>query len=480
MSWKRNVYDPGKTVLAIWTDKIYYPAVIEEDLQSFLRVRYLDGFVKKIIKQQTVPMSVLYEDTPVHVMTEEDDELKPGKLKAFDESQRVCTVEWTEESSLATVNFECLRMFPEHVRVIQNKYTSVLESPKLHQLTLDNILQRKRTPARRHDGHSDGSLSQCSSSSRGNHSSSGLSSSSISSSASKRPRKADKSLSLPENRSESAGGVASARKKKVLEEKVDNTGNRGAKCRQRIFDADTSKGQKKIKSKPPSTKGSKPGAGGTLGPRKSSGKSFLSDSPQPSCSKSTPGERENKFRPTSHVDIDVTEYCPSSDSEHELHSINMEGFDMDFVQPESDCETFAEIVSNRAVDRLCGPIPASGLDLFSGYVFVVSHSNQGLDYGSDGNLSDQQYEALTSKFPFRRRRLEHQLTKGGGTVFPSLNLVPHEKLENTLLITDRPGTTCNFILALAMRVPVLHYYYVIQCCVTKTHIKKHRLPSYVA
>ncbi|XP_017304217.1 rho GTPase-activating protein gacO-like, partial [Diaphorina citri] len=76
-----NVYDPGKTVLAIWTDKIYYPAVIEEDLQSFLRVRYLDGFVKKIIKQQTVPMSVLYEDTPVHVMTEEDDELKPGKLK---------------------------------------------------------------------------------------------------------------------------------------------------------------------------------------------------------------------------------------------------------------------------------------------------------------------------------------------------------------------------------------------------------------
>ncbi|KAI5696684.1 hypothetical protein M8J75_016440 [Diaphorina citri] len=236
-------------------------------------------------------------------------------------------------------------------------------------------------------------------------------------------------------------------------------------------------GQKKIKSKPPSTKGSKPGAGGTLGPRKSSGKSFLSDSPQPSCSKSTPGERENKFRPTSHVDIDVTEYCPSSDSEHELHSINMEGFDMDFVQPESDCETFAEIVSNRAVDRLCGPIPASGLDLFSGYVFVVSHSNQGLDYGSDGNLSDQQYEALTSKFPFRRRRLEHQLTKGGGTVFPSLNLVPHEKLENTLLITDRPGTTCNFILALAMRVPVLHYYYVIQCCVTKTHIKKHRLPE---
>ncbi|KAI5722329.1 hypothetical protein M8J76_006919 [Diaphorina citri] len=310
-----------------------------------------------------------------------------------------------------------------------------------------------------------GSLSQCSSSSRGNHSSSGLSSSSISSSASKRPRKADKSLPLPENRSESAGGVASARKKKVLEEKVDNTGNRGAKC------------QKKIKSKPPSTKGSKPGAGGTLGPRKSSGKSFLSDSPQPSCSKSTPGERENKFRPTSHVDIDVTEYCPSSDSEHELHSINMEGFDMDFVQPESDCETFAEIVSNRAVDRLCGPIPASGLDLFSGYVFVVSHSNQGLDYGSDGNLSDQQYEALTSKFPFRRRRLEHQLTKGGGTVFPSLNLVPHEKLENTLLITDRPGTTCNFILALAMRVPVLHYYYVIQCCVTKTHIKKHRLPE---
>ncbi|KAI5722045.1 hypothetical protein M8J76_002826 [Diaphorina citri] len=129
-----NVYDPGKTVLAIWTDKIYYPAVIEEDLQSFLRVRYLDGFVKKIIKQQTVPMSVLYEDTPVH---------------------RVCTVEWTEESSLATVNFECLRMFPEHVRVIQNKYTSVLESPKLHQLTLDNILQRKRTPARRHDGHSE-------------------------------------------------------------------------------------------------------------------------------------------------------------------------------------------------------------------------------------------------------------------------------------------------------------------------------------
>ncbi|KAI5695951.1 hypothetical protein M8J75_005945 [Diaphorina citri] len=123
-----------KTVLAIWTDKIYYPAVIEEDLQSFLRVRYLDGFVKKIIKQQTVPMSVLYEDTPVH---------------------RVCTVEWTEESSLATVNFECLRMFPEHVRVIQNKYTSVLESPKLHQLTLDNILQRKRTPARRHDGHSE-------------------------------------------------------------------------------------------------------------------------------------------------------------------------------------------------------------------------------------------------------------------------------------------------------------------------------------
>ncbi|XP_026677084.1 uncharacterized protein LOC103506158 [Diaphorina citri] len=112
---------------------------------------------------------------------------------------------------------------------------------------------------------------------------------------------------------------------------------------------------------------------------------------------------------------------------------------------------------------------------------IELHTRGVVSRGEQSTKPDGDVEATkpdqTDEFPFRRRRLEHQLTKGGGTVFPSLNLVPHEKLENTLLITDRPGTTCNFILALAMRVPVLHYYYVIQCCVTKTHIKKHRLPE---
>ncbi|KAL1453948.1 hypothetical protein WDU94_010249, partial [Cyamophila willieti] len=505
-----NVYGPGKLILAIWTDKVYYPAVIEEDLASFLRVKYLDGFVKKIIKQQTIPMSVLVEDTPVHVISEQDYELRPAKLKAFDEVQRLCTVEWTDgtgadSTEITSASFEHIRMFPEHVRVIQNKYTHLLETPKLHQLTLDNVLQRKRTPARRRDGaDSDGfSCASSSQSSSKSHASSGsgvLSSSSHNApSSSKRTKKSsvnDQPIATLSSHSQMPATArptaplasASKSRKKVLEEKVDNSGNQGgakgrrAACSKRIFSEDT---KAATKSKTPCKSSGSSGSPPTKRCRKSrGGGGYDAALLQPSCSKHN-ADTENTFRPTSHADINVTEYCPSSDSEYELHSIDMAGYDMEFVQSEShqgyDTDSKLETAngSNRAWAKLCGPIPGPGQDFFSGYVFVVSHAGDAPApvCESDGNISDQQYAELGTKFPFRRRRLENQLVKGGGTVYPSINLVPHEKLDNCLLITDRPSTTCNFILALAMRVPVLHYYYVIQCCITKTHIRKHRLPE---
>uniref|UniRef100_A0A8D8PY16 Tumor suppressor p53-binding protein 1 n=2 Tax=Cacopsylla melanoneura TaxID=428564 RepID=A0A8D8PY16_9HEMI len=297
----------------------------------------------------------------------------------------------------------------------------------------------------------------------------------------------------PKARPSASVGSANKSRKKVLEEKVDNRGNQGgtrarAACSKRIFTEDT-KGPKSraaavANSRTPckSSSGMSSGSPPVKRRRKSKGAASGvcdADLSQPSCSKYNPTDTENTFRPTWHADINVTEYCPSSDSEYDLHSIDMGGYDIEFVESETEQKQDTSSDLDKGSNRTCGPIPGPGHDLFSGYVFVVSHASEGpvTMLESDGNLSDQQFAELSTKFPFRRRRLERQLTKGGGTVYPSLNLVPHEKLDNCLLITNRPSKTCNFILALAMRVPVLHYYYVIQCCITKSHIRRHRLPE---
>nr|XP_018915654.1 PREDICTED: uncharacterized protein LOC109043071 [Bemisia tabaci]XP_018915655.1 PREDICTED: uncharacterized protein LOC109043071 [Bemisia tabaci]XP_018915656.1 PREDICTED: uncharacterized protein LOC109043071 [Bemisia tabaci] len=120
-----------------------------------------------------------------------------------------------------------------------------------------------------------------------------------------------------------------------------------------------------------------------------------------------------------------------------------------------------------------GPIPVKGSNLFAGFVFVLTYTDESISKPSfrtqtDSMTSESETdldEFLKTEYPFSKSRLITQIKAGGGSYYENITHVPFNELKNTVLISNKPSLTCTYIYALAEGIRAYKHEDIIYCCV---------------